>query len=259
MDLVEIEITTPPPEKAVAGTPYKIEGVAKFAEQVGAPPWIYAEVRKKDWYKPEILEETTYERGFPIPISGAFSIQWTPRRAGIYEVTVVATPAPLPLPLIGVPPITGQSGMMKVTVGEPAYDVSEFKIITYGKEGEEMVARGTKITADPGQHIHIDVAFTYQGPRLRETLYGVLYTGVENEISGSAETAVIDTLEDVLTPSLVEGAVVIPVPKRWGETFGILVKLGNIAKDKVPDVVTITGVPAPTVTGFKIKGYYVVD
>lgn len=131
MDLVEIEITTPPPEEATVGTPYTIEGVAKVAEQVGPPPWIYAEVRKKDWYKPEILEETTYERGFPIPISGTFSIEWTPAKAGIYEITVVATPAPLPLPLIGVPPITGQSDMMKVVTGAPEA-VTELKIVSYG-------------------------------------------------------------------------------------------------------------------------------
>lgn len=131
MDLVEIEITTPPPEEATVGTPLKIEGVAKVAEQVGPPPWVYAEVRKKDWYKPEILEETTYERGFPIPVSGTFSIEWTPAKAGIYEITVVATPAPLPLPVIGVPPITGRSDTMKVVTGAPE-GVSELKIVSYG-------------------------------------------------------------------------------------------------------------------------------
>ena len=130
-DIVAIEITTPPPEEATAGTPLTIKGVARFADQVGPPPWVYAEVKKKDWYKPEILEETTYERGFPIPVSGTFSIEWTPKKPGIYEITVVATPAPLPLPVIGVPPITGQSDMMRVVTGA-AEGATELKIVSYG-------------------------------------------------------------------------------------------------------------------------------
>ena len=121
-----------------------------------------------------------------------------------------------------------------------------------------MVAPGTVITVDPGQTIKIAVEFTYVGTRLRETLYGVLYAAVEDEISGSAGTAVVDTEVDIPEPVGMKGSVVIPVPNRPGETFGILTKLGNIAKAKIPDVVKITGVPAPTVTKFKITGYNVV-
>jgi len=121
-----------------------------------------------------------------------------------------------------------------------------------------MVAPGTVITVDPGKTIKIDVEFTYVGTRLRETLYGVLYAGVEDEISGSANTAAVDTEVDILKPTIMRGSVVIPVPNRPGETFGILTKLGNIAKAKIADVVKITGAPAPTVTNFKITGYNVV-
>lgn len=116
--LVEIEITTPLPSGGTVDSTYRIEGIAKVGEQIGAPPWLYAQVQKKDWYKPELIEETTYERGLPMPITGEFSIEWTPGKIGIYDVTVVATPAPLALPLIGVPPITGKSDMMKISIAE---------------------------------------------------------------------------------------------------------------------------------------------
>lgn len=254
--MVEIEITTPLPTEGTLGDTHRIEGVAKVADKVGPPPWLYAQVKRKSWLRPEILEETDYWRGIPIPITGNFSIDWTPAKTGIYEVTIVATPAPLSLPLIGVPPITGQSSEMKVSIGAPAIEISEFKIVTYGKEGEAMVTPGTAITVAPGDQIHIDIDFTYQGPRLRETLYGVLYAAVEDEISGSANTAAVDTQVDIPDPKTMSGSVVIPVPNRPGETFGILTKLGNIAKHKIPNVVTITGVGAPTVTSFRITGYH---
>lgn len=133
LDIVKIEITSPLPEEGTIDTTYKIEGSVKI-ETVGAPPWVYAEVRKKEWYKPEVVEETSYERGFPLPISGDFSIEWKPEKPGIYEVTVVATPAPIPLPVIGVPPIVGRSDMMKITIVEkPAGEYSNLKITKYEK------------------------------------------------------------------------------------------------------------------------------
>lgn len=133
LDIVEIEITKPLPGEGAIDITYQIEGSVKI-DTVGAPPWVYAEVQKKEWYKPEIVEETSYERGFPIPISGDFSIEWKPKKPGIYEVTVVATPAPLPLPAIGLPPITGRSDMMKITVAEkPAGEYSNLKITKYEK------------------------------------------------------------------------------------------------------------------------------
>jgi len=134
MDIVKIEITLPLPSEVAVDTTYKIEGTAKVADILSPPPWLYAQVQKKDWYKPDIIEETIYERGFPMPVTGTFSIDWRPKKKGIYEVTIVATPAPLALPLIGVPPITGESEMMKVNVGEEQVgEFTELKITKYEK------------------------------------------------------------------------------------------------------------------------------
>jgi len=113
---VKIEITKPLPSSGVFGITYKIEGSAKLFDIIGALPWLYAEVKKKEWYLPEIIEEVSYERGFPIPITGDFTIDFKPEKGGDYEVTVVATPAPLPLPVVGVFPTVGKSGMMKIKV-----------------------------------------------------------------------------------------------------------------------------------------------
>ena len=113
---VKIEITKPLPSSGIFGITYKIEGSAKLFDIIGALPWLYAEVKKKEWYLPEIIEEVSYERGFPIPITGDFTIDFKPEKGGDYEVTVVATPAPLPLPVVGVFPTVGKSGMMKIKV-----------------------------------------------------------------------------------------------------------------------------------------------
>lgn len=133
-DLVEITITTPLPEEAAIDTTYKIEGSARMFDDIGAPPFVYAEVKKKEWFKPEVIEETTYLRGFPMPVSGDFTIEWRPEKTGIYEVTLVATPAPLSLPAVGVPPITGKSDTMKVTIAkEIEAEVAGLKISSYEK------------------------------------------------------------------------------------------------------------------------------
>jgi len=118
VDIVKIEITAPLPEEGAIDRTYHIEGTVKMFDAVGAPPFVYALVQKKEWYKPEIVEETSYERGFPMPISGEFKIDWKPEKLGIYDVTIVATPAPLSLPAIGVPPVVGKSDLMKITVAE---------------------------------------------------------------------------------------------------------------------------------------------
>jgi len=115
---VEVEITSPLPDEGAVDRTYRIEGTVKMFDAIGAPPWVYAEVKRKEWYKPEILEETTYERGFPLPISGEFKIDFKPDKLGDYDVSIVATPAPLPLPMIGVPPVLGRSSLMKMRVSE---------------------------------------------------------------------------------------------------------------------------------------------
>ena len=115
---VEVEIASPLPDEGAVDRTYRIEGTVKMFDAIGAPPWVYAEVKRKEWYKPEILEETTYERGFPLPISGEFKIDFKPDKLGDYDVSIVATPAPLPLPMIGVPPVLGRSSLMKMRVSE---------------------------------------------------------------------------------------------------------------------------------------------
>ena len=90
-ELVKIEITKPLPETGVVGVTYKIEGSVKMFDAIGAPPWVYAEVRRKEWWKPEFIEEVSYERGFPTPITGTFSIDIKPEKKSDYEVTIVAT------------------------------------------------------------------------------------------------------------------------------------------------------------------------
>lgn len=134
LDIVEIEITSPLPEEGAIDRTYRIEGTVKMFDAIGAPPFVYAEVQKKEWYKPEIVEETSYERGFPLPISGEFKIDWKPEKLGIYEVTVLATPAPLSLPVVGVPPIIGRSDMMKTTIIEKLpSEYAGLKIVSYEK------------------------------------------------------------------------------------------------------------------------------
>jgi len=133
-ELVDIEITKPLPATGVAETTYKIEGTVKMFDAVGAPPWVYAEVRRKEWWLPEFIEEVSYERGFPIPVTGDFSIDFKPEKESDYEVTVIATPAPLSLPVVGVFPITGKADMMKMRISEkPEGQFLNLKIASYQK------------------------------------------------------------------------------------------------------------------------------
>jgi len=133
-ELVKIEITEPLPATGAVDTTYKIEGTVKMFDAVGAPPWVYAEVRRKEWWKPEFIEEVSYKRGFPIPVSGDFSIDFKTEKESDYEVTVIATPAPLSLPVVGVFPITGKSDMMKMRVSEkPEGQFLNLKIVSYQK------------------------------------------------------------------------------------------------------------------------------
>jgi len=167
-EMVKIEITEPLPESGVVDTTYKIEGTAKMFDNIGVPPWIYAEVRFKEWWKPEITEEVSYERGFPVPVAGDFSIDFKPKKEGDYQVTVVATPAPLSLPVVGVFPITGKSDVMKVSVGEkpPAafrfsgVNIDGYEILLVDKDADSGLLL-EKTTAD---YLDIIPAFEWIGP-----------------------------------------------------------------------------------------------
>jgi len=131
-DTVKVEITAPPPSSVNVGEAYTIEGTGKLMGQVGAPPWIYLRVQKKEWWQPSALEETEFLRGFPLPTDGRVSIDWTPAEPGKYNVALVATPAPIPLPMIGVPPIMGESDTVNVTAEELGVLIRDLKITGYG-------------------------------------------------------------------------------------------------------------------------------
>ncbi|MBA7629843.1 hypothetical protein ES703_37350 [subsurface metagenome] len=122
-DIVEIEITRPLPETCSVGLTYQLEGTVKVAG-IGAPPFVYAEVT------PLRAGEVTYERGLPKPISGEFSIDLRFTYTGDYEVIVLATPAPLHLPVVGVEPVLGKSDIMTVEVVSvaPEFEVSNLVI-----------------------------------------------------------------------------------------------------------------------------------
>lgn len=125
-EIVGIEITKPLPESAVAGSTYRIEGSVKVFGAVGAPPFVYAEVKHKEWYKPGFVEDKDYIRAWPIPITGGFSIDFKPEKEGDYEVKVIATPALIPLPAVGVWPTLNESDVMKVSVGQKPPAVFRF-------------------------------------------------------------------------------------------------------------------------------------
>jgi len=129
-EFVGIEITKKLPATAVVDSTYRTEGSVKIFGAVGAPPFVYARARRKEWYKPEFAEDASYDRGWPAPISGKFTIEFKPDKEGEYEVTVVATPAPLSLPAIGVFPVLAESDVMKVAVGQKPPAVFRFAGVT---------------------------------------------------------------------------------------------------------------------------------
>lgn len=99
-DLVDITVEAPSGQ-SVVGQVNHIRGKVRLGDRFAAPPFVYAEIQKKDWYKPEILEKTWHERGLPKLPEGDFDIEWIPDGTGHYEITVVATPAPISLPMVG--------------------------------------------------------------------------------------------------------------------------------------------------------------
>lgn len=119
-----------------------------------------------------------------------------------------------------------------------------------------LVSPGTRIKVTPGDTIRVDVEFTYQGPAWRETLYGALYGytfGRIDEVSGGAGRSAVD-IPDTPLPGIVPAYVLVPVPQRTGETFGIYAKLGNILSRYWDDVIEIVEEapppPPPTLINF---------
>ena len=120
-----------------------------------------------------------------------------------------------------------------------------------------LVSPGSKLTVDPGDQIRVNVQFGYRGPAWRETLYSALYVrqwwGID-EVSDGAGASSVDIPE---TPEKVNIAayVLVPVPNRPGETFGIYAKLGNIPSnywDNVIEVSEEAPPPSPEVKDLQI-------
>lgn len=172
-DIVKIEITEPLPETCFVGLSYKLSGTVKVAG-IGAPPWVYAEVMKKEWYKPEVAEEVSYERGLPKPISGDFSIDLRFAATGSYEVTVVATPAPLSLPMVGVPPVVGKSDTMKIEVAEAPPAAFRFSSVTIDGNlvllTDKDADSGLLLDKTTADYLDITPAYEWTGPRKTATI-----------------------------------------------------------------------------------------
>jgi len=172
-DMVAIELTEPLPSTGVADSTYKIEGSVKVLG-IGAPPFVYARIRFKEWYKPEFAEEVKYERAIPKPVTGDFSIDFKPEKEGDYEVTIVATPALLPLPVIGVSPEVGESDVMKIDVGSKPPAVFRFAGIRIdGNDislGDHDVDSGLLLDKKTTDSLDIVPAFEWTGPSKSATI-----------------------------------------------------------------------------------------
>ena len=244
-EFVKIGITTPPPEEGAINTTYRIEGNVKAFDALGAPPWVYAQIQKKEWYKPEIIEETSYARGLPMPISGKFTIDWRPTKKGVYEVTVIATPAPLSLPMIGVQPVVGKSDLMPITISEEvAGEYKDFKITSY-----DSVAPLNVLEVNIGDTIRVVSEFDYIGPATTAKLYSALWhsspLNPHDEIAhGEREIAILDSPPP---GNHIKGEVDIIVPAGFaGTDFGLYTKIASVTgpdifTDYYENIVTIIG------------------
>jgi len=256
--IVEIEITKPLPEKAVAESTYKIEGSVKVLGAVGAPPWVYAEIKHKEWYKPEFAEEIEYERGFPMPISGDFDIDFKPEKEGDYEVKLIATPALLPLPAIGVWPTVGESDVMKVAVGQRPPAVFRFAGVTI--DGNKVTL--TDHDADSGlliwkkvtDTLEIIPSFEWVGPSKTATIS--IKAGYRDWAGGfspktEAYTRTIELPESPDTPysGVLEEAIIIPLTACGDLSDGaieIVAKLPDM-DDYITQIWNVYATKAPVV------------
>lgn len=116
------------------------------------------------------------------------------------------------------------------------------------------------LAVDPGDKIRVNVEFWYRGPAYRETLYAALYKGTWpgpiDEVSGGAGAKGWD-IAAAADWVIVRGLyVIVPVPGRPGETFGLYAKLGGWPPDGYDNVIEVAGIPpAPEVKNLKITSY----
>jgi hypothetical protein len=97
---VQIIITQALPSAMSSGTEYTIKGTVKLFNKFGAPPWVYAKIQHHEALEPAVVDSVEFARGsFPSPVTGEFTINWTPQTAsgflGAYTYTVIFTPAPI--------------------------------------------------------------------------------------------------------------------------------------------------------------------
>lgn len=104
-----------------------------------------------------------------MPVSGEFTIDFVPAKEGDYSVKVVATPALLALPVIGVPPVLGESDVMKVAVGKEV--PAAFRFSTVNIDGNAIplsnkdADSGLLLEKTTADFLDIITAFEWTGPQ----------------------------------------------------------------------------------------------
>ncbi|GAI69522.1 unnamed protein product, partial [marine sediment metagenome] len=207
----------------------------------------------------------SYLRGFPMPITGGFSIDFRPAKEGDYEVTVVATPAPLSLPVVGVQPVVGKSAVMKVAVGEKPPDELGFRdlrILSYSKNGGTPVEPPGVLELEVGDRCRVNVAFEYKGSAVTKDLYSAIGTiraiiGFDEIIHGSKGISVGASADwqphegyvDIVITSAIDPG-----------TYSLYAKIDGIIPDAITpeyeNVIAIAGIPVkPQFRNLEIVSY----
>ncbi|MBA7716263.1 hypothetical protein ES703_125332 [subsurface metagenome] len=102
-----------------------------------------------------------------MPISGSFSIDFKPAKEGDYEVVVVATPALLSLPVVGVQPVVGKSDVMKFAIKKVEAVFRFSSVIIDGHEiplTNHDADSGLLLDKTTADYLDITPAFEWTGP-----------------------------------------------------------------------------------------------
>lgn len=238
---VAIDLTKKLPETGVVDSTYRIEGSVKLLDLVGAPPFVYAKIRYKEWYKPEAAEQVDYVRGWPVPITGDFSLDFKPEKEGDYQVSVVGTPALVPLPVVGVMPTVAESEVMAISIGQKPAAVFRFSSVNIdGNEialGNHDADSGLLLQKHTTDELDILASFEWVGPAKTVTIS--VKVGYKDVLGGfspktSAYTQTIELPESPTTPYAATMKTSITVP---------LTAAGNISDGAVEIVAKISGAP----------------
>jgi len=109
-----------------------------------------------------------------MPVSGDFSIDFKPEKEGDYEVKIVATPAPVSLPAVGVWPVIGKSDVMKVAVGEKPPAVFRFSGVNI--DGHDIpltdhdTDSGLLLDKKTSDYLEITPSYEWVGPSKSATI-----------------------------------------------------------------------------------------